>query len=292
MAIVLLAIGTAVAFAIARQGKDEGARCAPGFVARAARCGVPDPSGGGGCPAPLVLSSHGCDAPDVRVLVPAAGIAVGPSDWEAEGRVRPRSIRVGAFHIDAFEVTVGRWNAAAFARTDGPTAGGVVGTRPDDAARAASGMTRAEAAAFCDAQGGRLPTEDEWIAAAASAINPPRRYPWGDTGAVCRRAAWGLVHGPCATSDLDQGPDAVGAHPDGDSPLGLHDLAGNVAEWVAPERERKRERERDDAAADLGVAKGGCWRDALASDLRIWSRRELPPDARDACVGFRCAYPP
>ena len=34
------------------------------------------------------------------------------------------------------------------------------------------------------------------MVAAASAMNPPRRYPWGDTGAVCRRAAWGLASGP------------------------------------------------------------------------------------------------
>jgi formylglycine-generating enzyme required for sulfatase activity len=92
-------------------------------------------------------------------------------------------------------------------------------------------MTRREAERFCEAHGGRLPTEDEWIVAAVSAMNPPRRYPWGDTGAVCRRAAWGLKDGPCARGT--GGPDTVGAHPDGDSPLGLHDLAGNVAEWVS-----------------------------------------------------------
>jgi formylglycine-generating enzyme required for sulfatase activity len=206
-----------------------------------------------------VATPHGCDAPDARVLVPAASVAVGPSDWEAEGRVLPRSVRVQAFRIDAFEVTRGRW--------------GLEG----DAARAASGMTRAEAAAFCAAAGGRLPTEDEWIVAAASAMNPPRRYPWGDTGAVCRRAAWGLARGPCAEGG--DGPDTVGAHPDGDSPLGLHDLSGNVAEWVA-----------DDAAN--GMAKGGAWSTALAADLRIWARLELSPEARDGRVGVRCAYAP
>jgi formylglycine-generating enzyme required for sulfatase activity len=284
VAIVLGSMAAAVALGIWRQGTGEGARCGPGFVARGGRCHVPDPSGRAGCPAPLVPSPHGCDAPDERVLVPAAAIAVGPSDWEAEGRVRPRSIRVGAFRIDAFEVTGARWQGAA----------------GEGASRAAAGMTRAEAEAFCEARGGRLPTEDEWIVAAASAMNPPRRYPWGDTGAVCRRAAWGLVRGPCAQGPgEDDGPDSVGAHPDGDSPLGLHDLAGNVAEWLAPEpgvlagggeggAEPGEQRPGEAGAA----VKGGCWRDALASDLRIWSRRELPADARDPCVGFRCAYPP
>jgi formylglycine-generating enzyme required for sulfatase activity len=121
-------------------------------------------------------------------------------------------------------------------------------------------------------------TEDEWVVAADSAMNPPRRYPWGDTGAVCRRAAWGLESGPCASGA--NGPDTVGAHKDGDSPLALHDMAGNVAEWVTGEN------------PGTGIAKGGSWRSALAAELRIWARLEVPPDAHDARVGFRCVYPP
>jgi formylglycine-generating enzyme required for sulfatase activity len=298
VAIVVVAAAAALALGVARRGKGEGARCGPGFVARDARCRVLEATGPERCPAPLVTTPGGCDAPDVRILIPAAAIAVGPSDWEAEGRVLPRSIRVRAFRIDAFEVTLGHWSVSA---------------PEDDAARAASGMTRAEAAAFCAGRGGRLPTEDEWIVAAASAMNPPRRYPWGDTGAVCRRGAWGLTEGPCAyTAD---GPDTVGAHPDGDSPLGLHDLAGNVAEWVAPAESEEdatselasRSRPSGSATAPTldtshpptptpasapAIAKGGSWRAALASDLRLWSRLELPPTARDPRVGFRCAYPP
>jgi formylglycine-generating enzyme len=266
-AIVLGAVGTSMGVAGALRGKDEGARCGPGFDARGSRCAV----AAGGCPAPLETTARGCDAPDRRVIVAAASIPVGPSDWEAEGRVAPRTIHVQAFQIDAFEVTRGRWRDGRDGHDAAP--------EPDpDAARAESGMTRDAAAAFCASRGGRLPTEDEWIVAAASAVNPARRYPWGDTGAVCRRASWGLVDGPCATTGT--GPDTVGAHPDGDSPLGIHDLAGNVAEWVAADAERP----------DVGVAKGGSWRSALATDLRLWARLELPPGARDPRVGVRCAY--
>jgi len=258
--VVASALAAAVGLALARRS-DEVARCGAGFVARGARC----VAAAARCPAPLADTPHGCDAPDLRVLVPAGAIAVGPSDWEAEGRVRARAIRVAAFRIDAFETTLGRWGHA-----DG---GG-------DPARAASGMPRAEAQAYCESRGGRLPTEDEWIVAAVSATNPPRRYPWGDTGAVCRRAAWGLAAGPCARGA--DGPDTVGAHPDGDSPLGLHDLAGNVAEWVAG----------GDGSPARGVAKGGSWRDALATELRVWARLELDPERGDRRVGVRCVYPP
>ncbi|HTB79073.1 MAG TPA: hypothetical protein VK762_37780, partial [Polyangiaceae bacterium] len=144
-ALVLVAGGATVAAGVFLRASGEGARCGPGFVAAGPRC-LPDPRAP--CPPPLAPSPVGCDAPDVRVLVPETTIVVGPSDWEAEGRVKARAIHVAAFRIDAFEVTVGRWGGAP---------GG-------DAARAAAGMTAAEAAAFCArrAPGGRLPTEDEW----------------------------------------------------------------------------------------------------------------------------------
>jgi len=259
VALVLGAVGVAIGVGLARRGLDEGARCGGGFEARGARCVVR----AGACPAPLAMSPAGCDAPDVRVMVPASVVQVGPADWEATGRVSERTIRTSAFRIDAFEVTRGRWGGA-----------------PDgDLARAASGMSRDEAEEFCERRGGRLPTEDEWIVAATAGAGPTRRYPWGDTGAVCRRAAWGLSVGPCAAGA--DGPDTVGAHPDGDSPFGLHDLAGNVAEWVGPGE-----------GGGPGVAKGGCWQSALASDLRVWARLELAPGTRDSRVGLRCAYPP
>jgi formylglycine-generating enzyme required for sulfatase activity len=217
----------------------------------------------GKCPPPLESSDHGCDAPPRRVLVPAASIVLGPSDWEAEGRVTARTINVEAFRIDAFEVTSGRF-----------------GLSRGDTLRAASGMTRHEAAAFCARDNGRLPSEDEWIAAAASGASPPRRYPWGDTGAVCRRAAWALEAGPCAKGA--DGPDTVGAHAEGDSALGLHDLSGNVAEWVAPGSLDPR----------AGVAMGGSWRSTLVAELRIWARLELDPGIHDPRIGVRCVYPP
>jgi formylglycine-generating enzyme required for sulfatase activity len=262
VAIVAAVAGAAVAAVVAivaRRGERDEVQCGDGFRVEDARC--------------IALGAY--DPPDVRVRVPETTLDVGPSDWEAEGRVAPRTVRVAAFAIDAFEATVGRFAQVA-----------------SDRARAASGMTRDEAAAWCLSRGGRLPTEDEWMAAAAAAGEPERsdasgatsrtlaarRYPWGDTGAVCRRAAWGLAAGPCATGA--GGPDTVGAHASGDTPLGIHDMAGNVAEWVAPDPNRP----------GVGVAKGGSWSSRVATELRTWSRLELAPDARDARVGVRCAF--
>lgn len=234
------------------------ARCSDGFAANGARC-LPIAER---CPSPLAAiggeGARGCEAPETRVLVPATALTLGPSDWEAEGRVAPRSLSVAAFEIDAFELTVGKVDANA--RTD--------------VARAASALTYEDAERLCRSRGGRLPTEDEWIAAAAG--ERASRYPWGDTGAVCRRAAWGLASGPCASSGT--GPDTVGAHPSGSTPRGVHDLAGNVAEWVAS------------PTAAVAAVRGGSWRTALAPELRTWARREIAKTTRADDVGARCAY--
>ena len=244
----------------------DDAQCGPGFSSEGARCRVR----GSSCPLPLVKTAHGCDAPPTRIDIPETTILASSSDWEAEGRIAPRSIHVAAFSLDAFEATVGAFFCPQCPYPDEKRY--VAG----DLARAASAMTRNEAAHFCTLRGGRLPTEDEWIVAAAG--NPPRRYPWGDTGAVCRRAAWGLATGPC--SKKGDGPDTVGSHPEGATSLGVHDMAGNVAEWV----------DTADRDASRGVARGGSWKTSLATDLRSWSRLEIGSAVKDPRLGVRCAY--
>jgi formylglycine-generating enzyme required for sulfatase activity len=235
----------------------EGAQCGDGFEAHGTRC---EPKG---CPAPLAVGPLGdCRVPLTRIRVPPAHLVLGPSDWEAEGRVAPRTIDAGDFYIDAFEATM--WDdPREFARSDPLIPKYMV--------------TREEAAAQCKERGGRLPTEDEWIAAAAAPRAAVPRYPWGDTGAVCRRGVWGLARGPCGFG-ADR-PDTVGAHASGDTPLGIHDMAGNVAEWVD-----------SPAGSTVDIALGGSWRSELATDLRVWQRMELERGAKSEAVGFRCVY--
>jgi len=265
--------------------------CGPGFTRHGARCCPTPPRKNGygpglcatevvaACPLPLVPVPRGCDAPDPSIVdVPATKVTVGPSDWEAEGRVKPRTIETKAFRLDRFEVSIGRACKHAQAGLADRNF-----CRSSDPSRAAYGADILAAHRFCRAIGGRLPTEDEWIAAAAG--DRPRRYPWGDTGAVCRRGAWGLATGPCGEGAKE--PDTVGAHPDGVTPLGIHDLAGNVAEWV----------DTGTCPADgvmggecIGVVRGGSFETALATDLRTWMRREVSGAATDTSIGFRCAY--
>jgi formylglycine-generating enzyme required for sulfatase activity len=233
----------AVALIAAKIARDD-VQCDAGFVRERTRC---------------VLAAGAAPPPERRVRIAAARFTVGPSDWEAEGRVPARTVETRPFEIDAYEA------------------------HGQDGVPLAS-MTLAEARAFCTLRGGRLPSEDEWIAAASSGApnGAASRYPWGDTGAVCRRAAWGVARGPCASGG--DGPGAVGAHASGATALGVHDMAGGVAEWVEPSPQEAA------ARPDLGVAHGGSWASALATELRTWSRLELAKTAKDPRVGVRCAY--
>lgn len=264
----------------------RGPRCCPTPTPLAelgdGMCAIGAPAKVPSCPEPLIVTTDGCDAPRTRVLVPATSVLIGPSDWEAEGRVQARTVRAGPFEIDRFEMTIGR----AQCSTCPPKLTRKLGGR--DVGRAASHVTLDEARAVCAAHGGRLPTEDEWIVAAAG--DRPRRYPWGDTGAVCRRAAWGLTRGPCGTGAT--GPDTVGSHPDGATPLGIHDLAGNVGEWVetATPCEAGTPTMPPGASTCLGVVRGGSYQTDLATELRTWVRREVLSGTTEASIGFRCAY--
>ncbi|CAN5704976.1 hypothetical protein BH09MYX1_BH09MYX1_23810 [soil metagenome] len=269
--VAALLSASAVTVAIVVMSPAADAQCASGFHARGPRCCPGDRAGNDACatsavcPPPLVLRGGDCGAPLVRVTVPETTVTIGPSDWEAEGLVAPRTIHVASFSLDAFELTLADVSPSVAA----------------DGARAASNLDLAQARALCNDRGGRLPTEDEWIAAAAT--EKARRYPWGDTGLVCRRAAFGLADGPCAHGAT--APDTVGAHGDGDGAFGIHDLAGNVAEWVEP-----RSIPGTESHANRGVLRGGSYRSTLAAELRIWSRAEVDASFHDTTTGARCAY--
>jgi formylglycine-generating enzyme required for sulfatase activity len=268
----IAAIAVIGAIAVVGRRSDGGTPCGSGFVRSGARCLV---AAGAPCPVPLVPSARGCEAPEHEVVtVPATVVVVGPADWEAEGRVKPRTVRVEAFAIDRLEVSFGRFCAS----TPGAPS---CAEHERDPARAVFGVPFERARDHCRARGGRLPTDDEWLAAAGG--ERPRRYPWGDTGAVCRRAAWGLESGPCGEGA--GGPDTVGSHTEGKTPLGIEDLAGNVAEWVD-----------DPACSDCShVVRGGSWRTTLATELRTWLRSEVSSEVAargDPTIGFRCAYAP
>ena len=78
---------------------------------------------------------------------------------------------------------------------------------------------------FCQEFGKHLPTEAQWEKSARGTDH--RRYPWGDTEPNCSLANFGTPQGRCEGDTLP-----VGSFPEGASPYGILDMAGNVSEWV------------------------------------------------------------
>jgi len=278
-----LAFIACAAIALRRSAPRE-TSCGVGFEARGGRCAV-----GAMCPSPLTEKDGACVPPELRVRVPAAHLDLAVADWEAEGKYPPASVDVGAFAIDAFEASTYSFHCAT---CPFPNAAVIAAAKSDrDLSRAKGSVSLEDAKTYCTARKGRLPTEHEWIRAATarSGANASlTRYPWGDTGAVCRRAAWGFLspsrdasreQGACG--GIMEGPDTVGAHAGGDSAFGIHDLAGNVAEWALAKDESGRER---------AVVKGGSYVSNVASELRFWWRASVDPSAREPWVGARCVY--
>lgn len=191
---------------------------------------------------------------------------IGATDWEGlVGDERFPRTRVEPFRIDSSEVTYERYRACLSCEP-----------RQGEPGLPVVAITARDAEAFCRSQGGRLPTAAEWVWAAAGAEG--RRFAWGNTGLVCRRASFGLLAGPCSENGRAE---LAGSRPDGASPDGILDLCGNAAEWA---REPGRDRY---------SARGGSYRSSAAAALKTWAAEACcDGNSKAPHIGFRCAYPP
>ena len=141
------------------------------------------------------------------------------------------------------------------------------------------------ARAYCAWRGARLPTEAEWEAVARG--REGRRYPWGHQPPTAERAVF-------ARRSNETEP--VGSRPTGATPEGVHDLAGNVAEWTST-LYRPYPYRRDDGREDLEVrgervTRGGDHVfDSAPEKLRTTFRGGFSraTDVGHRHIGFRCA---
>lgn len=263
------------------------------YIALAVACG-----GTGAVPAPA-------EPPSVSlVTVPGATYVMG--DPEGDDNEAPAEVTVAAFRIMRYEVTNAQFRAFVDATghvTDAERRGrgsvwierrwrGVAGAQwrhphgPDTTIagrddHAVVQISRDDAAAFCAHYGLRLPTEQEWELAARGTDG--RRYTWGNdppgTGPD-PRGNFGTLE--CCAADASDGYEKVapvGRFPEGVSPYGLYDMAGNVWEWTSSPFPGR---------PDRVSLRGGGWGNS-AYCLRASYRHMNPPDIGLGMVGFRCA---
>lgn len=217
------------------------------------------------------------------VKIPAGRVVMGDDVWAPL-----REVYVDEFYLDQLEITTSRYDK--FLRATGALSPPDYWEEVDlkrDADLPVIGVSWTDADAYCRWIGRRLPTEAEWERAARS--DDARPFPWGEQEPSQDRANFAKS----ATGAYAGGLDTVGAHPAGISPFGVHDLAGNVSEWVADWYAESFSV--DDVRNPKGpgsgagrVIRGSGWHDP-AERLESSRRYHAPPDQRLDDLGFRCA---
>ena len=129
----------------------------------------------------------------------------------------------------------------------------------------------------------QLPTEAQWEKAAQGTI--PRVFPWGNGAPDCNRAN---VRG-CNGKTMP-----VGSTPAGQSPYGIHDLAGNVWEWCSDwysdsyysTPEATNDDPKGPASGTTRVMRGGSF-GMMEPALRCSNRNAASPNYSGFALGFR-----
>ncbi len=161
---------------------------------------------------------------------------------------------------------------------------------PEQADFPVGGVRWEDALAYCEWVGKRLPTEAQWELAAGGLEE--FRYPWGD-----ERVVNGQVPANVSSGELMP----VGSFPDGVSPYGAVDMAGNAWEWVLDYYDPEYYANSVDAVDPSGprrgrenILRGGgpSQLDPVGnSEFRTTARLHVPPDTINPHFGFRCAMP-
>ncbi len=247
------------------------------------------------------------------VLVPEGKFVFGANDGERDESPE-QVVFVHDFYIDRYEVSNEEY--ARFIEASGvrPPLSWKEGGFPEGEGALPVAVTYHEAEAYARWAGKRLPTEEEWEKAARGRGNLP-----GEGGGNTYRYPWGVAFNPekanCAEFWAEE---QTGAHiktrfqiavgglmpitafdPEGASPFGAVNMAGNAREWTSswymPYRGNtsKQGKEYRMYGRQYKVVRGGAWY-STRHRLRVSSREVggVPSLHADNLAGFRCVKEP
>ncbi|MET0754436.1 MAG: SUMF1/EgtB/PvdO family nonheme iron enzyme [Pyrinomonadaceae bacterium] len=220
------------------------------------------------------------------LLVPAGEFMMG-SDAGEDVSKPAHTVAVPAFYIDKYEVTNAQYKEFCDAKQknappDPDFENGYFLNRPS---APVMGISFDDAKAYAEWAGKRLPTEEEWEKAASwnASTQTKLEFPWGSEFAD-GKSAFNLST-----------PSDVGKYPDGASPFGAMDMAGNVAEWVDsffkpyPNSAAKN----DEFGEKNRIVRGGYFASQGNNYLKTTTRIYVPPNfatrEKTSYIGFRCA---
>jgi len=238
-----------------------------------------------------LIQAEGSGAPSEMVSIEAGCFQMG-SDKGAQDEQPVHEVCVSAFKMDTYEVTQREFQQQMNTNS----------SRIKGADLPVESATWVEADEFCTKVGKRLPTEAEWEYAARAGSST--EYSWGEAfdpkmANYCDQSCSANVRDE-NNSDGFPFTAPVGSFPA--NPFGLHDMAGNVSEWVedwmevnyyvlsakqdpkGPVRSERVLR----GGTNTKIFRGGSWTTG-ASDLRSANRKALWVDYRIDSIGFRCA---
>jgi formylglycine-generating enzyme required for sulfatase activity len=242
------------------------------------------PSTGNMVPVPAEIFWRGCD--------PAHN---GGNECGSE-QLPLRPIYLDAYRIDQTEVTNAQYAQCVAAGACTPPFQSSSITRPSYYGNPTYDgypviwVSWQQASTYCAWAGKRLPTEAEWEKAARG-VTDTRAFPWGDAAPTCQLANFST--GNNCVGDTS----AVGSYPQGASPYGTLDMAGNVWEWVSDWWQDDYYRSSTDinpqgpATGTLRAMRGGGWvYDGFGFiALLVANRMALYPDSPSPDIGIRCA---
>jgi formylglycine-generating enzyme required for sulfatase activity len=237
-------------------------------------------------PAPVAGSSansfRDCERCPEMVNLPGGQFTMGSNDDPSEKP--PHDVTVAAFALGRYPVTISEWRrcAADKACSFEPTGDDdlpVYNVSWMDTQEYLAWLSKITQAKY------RLPSEAEWEYAARA--NTSTKFWWGNSLVPNKAACKG-----CGTDPRAALPVKVGAF--APNPLGLHDMAGGIAQWVADCWIKDYQgAPRNGAARELPncqqrVLRGGSWKND-PNYMRSASRNYYDTDVRYLTHGFRVA---